>query len=191
MIKNWKEIKERKKNVPLLFIHTPKCGGSYVNTILKDLNIKRNGHRQATKKDLEQYITFTVIREPIERFESFLNYRLGDKRPRWDWPKYIRNAYRNKNITLNEIIKKFQEEDIHKLHPYKNLKYWTTNIDIIITIKELNSFLSFFGFEYNEKKYEKRNVSKKIRGTLNKESKEKIKKIFIEDIKLYRKLNFK
>ena len=185
MIKNWKEIEKRKKNYPLLFIHTPKCGGSYVNTILKDLNIKRNGHHQATNKDKERYITFTVVREPVERFESFLNYRLGEKRPRWDWPNYIRNAYRNKNITLNQIVTNFQEEDIHKLHPYKNLKFWTRNIDIIITVKQLHSFLSFFGFKYNIKKYEKRNVSKKIRGTFNKKSKEKIKNIFIEDINLY------
>ena len=71
-----KKIKEKYPNSSLTFIHTPKCGGTYVKEILKTLNIRNNGHRQATKND---GITFTVIRDPVARFESLLNYRLGEK----------------------------------------------------------------------------------------------------------------
>ena len=60
MIYDWKKIKE-KKGLKLVFIHTPKCGGSYVNSILRYVRIKRNGHFQATKELQEKYITFTVL----------------------------------------------------------------------------------------------------------------------------------
>lgn len=185
MIHRWKKVKEEKKNLKLVFIHTPKCGGSYVNSILRYLRIRRNGHVQATKELQEKYITFTVIREPVERFESFLNYRLGETTPRLDWPEYLNHVYSDKKISLNEIIKLFQKKDIFKLHPYKTLTYWTKNIDIIITMKELRPFLTFFGYRYNHKRFQKCNVSKKERGTLNKESIEKLKDIFKTDLELY------
>lgn len=188
MTNNWKEIKKEKKNLNLIFIHTPKCGGSYVSSILRDLGIKRDGHNQSNINLNKKYITFTVIREPIERFESFLNYRLGDKNPRNDWPEYLNYVYDNKNITLDEIVNNFQEKDIQKLYPYRTLQYWTKNVDIVITIKELKQLLSFFGYKYNEKKYEMRNVSKKERGKLNEKNKEKLKKIFRKDIEIFNKL---
>ena len=82
----WKIIKENKKNEELCFIHTPKCGGSYAGLILRDLGIKYKGHRRAKKND---GITFTIIRDPVKRFESLINYRLGESRPRNDWPKSL------------------------------------------------------------------------------------------------------
>ena len=185
MLYHWKKIKEEKKGLKLVFIHTPKCGGSYVNSILRYLRIKRNGHLQATKELQEKYITFTVIREPVERFESFLNYRLGEITPRSDWPEYLNHAFMNKSITLNEIIKLIQKKDIEQLHPYKTLEYWTENIDIIITMKDLRPLLTYFGYRYNNRRFKRCNISKRNRGSLNEESKEKVKEIFIDDLKLY------
>lgn len=184
MIYDWKKIKE-KKGLKLVFIHTPKCGGSYVNSILRYVRIKRNGHFQATKELQEKYITFTVIRDPVERFESFLNYRLGETTPRSDWPEYLDYVFMNKSITLNEIIKLIQKKDVEKLYPFKTLEYWTEHIDIIIRMKELRPFLTYFGYRYNNRRFKRCNVSKKNRGGLNKESKEKLKKIFKRDIELY------
>jgi len=185
MIYHWKKIKEEKKGLKLVFIHTPKCGGSYVNSILRYVRIKRNGHLQATKELQEKYITFTVIREPVERFESFLNYRLGEITPRSDWPEYLNHAFMNKSIRLNEIIKLIQKKDIEQLHPFKTLEYWTENIDIIITMNDLRPLLTYFGYRYNNRRFKRCNISKKNRGSLNEESKEKVKEIFIDDLKLY------
>lgn len=188
MIYHWKKIKEEKKGLKLVFIHTPKCGGSYINSILRYLRIKRNGHLQATKELQEKYITFTVIREPVERFESFINYRLGEITPRSDWPEYLDHVYNDKSITLNEIIKLIKKKDTEQLHPFKTLEYWTENIDIIITMKDLRPLLTYFGYRYNNRRFKKRNISKKNRGKLNEKSKEKIKEIFKNDIELYQNI---
>lgn len=40
------------KNKKMVFIHTPKCGGTYVSSILSHLNIKNNGHEQAILKNV-------------------------------------------------------------------------------------------------------------------------------------------
>ena len=98
------------KKKELVFIHTPKCAGSYVSTILSHLKIKNNAHKQATPND--KYIYFTVIRDPVERFESLLNYRLGEKKPRRDWPKKLSYVYKDKNINLNEIVSKMTDNEI-------------------------------------------------------------------------------
>ena len=106
----------------LVFIHTPKCAGSYVSNILSHLKIKNNGHKQATPDN--KYIYFTVIRNPIERFESLLNYRLDEKNPREDWPKHLSYVYYDKNINLDEIISKMTDIEILGFSPYKTIDYW-------------------------------------------------------------------
>ena len=60
-----------KPKAKLCFIHIPKCGGPYAEQILKDLKIRNKFHKQATKND---GLTFTIIRNPVDRFESLLNY---------------------------------------------------------------------------------------------------------------------
>lgn len=181
----WKKIKDKFPKSKLIFIHTPKCGGTYVITILKKLGIKNKGHVQATKQDS---ITFTVIREPVARFESLLNFRLGEKRPRHDWPRQLRGAYHNKSITLNQIVNKMRPLQIKRFYPYQSLVYWSKNIHIFITIDKLQDFLRFFGYSYHPDEFKKQNVSKKVRGTLNDKSIKKLEKIFAKDIELYKKV---
>ena len=84
-INYWNNIRKRKHDKPLRFVHTPKCGGSFTSNILKKLDINNNFHKQASKQDITNSITFTVIRHPVERFESLLNYRLSEPCPRNDW----------------------------------------------------------------------------------------------------------
>jgi hypothetical protein len=175
-------IKKQKKN-KLIFIHTPKCAGTYVSKILLDLNITNKEHTLAKKTD---EINFTVIRHPVERFESLLNYRLTDEKPREDWPKHLDYVYNDKNIDLNFIIDQMSDKDILGFNPYKSLTFWAQNVDIFLLISELKEFLSMFGYDYDESKYTKVNVSNKNRGTLNQKNKQRIAKLYENDMKLFR-----
>jgi hypothetical protein len=184
-IHSFEELKEsiENKNKELVFIHTPKCGGSYVSTILSHLKIKNNGHEQAMPNN--KYIYFTVIRNPVERFESLLNYRLGEKNPRNDWPKHLQYVYRDTNIKLDEIISKMTDEEILNFSPYNTINYWIKNVDIIITLDNLPKMLEYFGYKYNIDLFEKINVSKKIRGKINQSNNDRITNIFNNDFEIY------
>lgn len=182
----WGEIKGRKQNAPLTFIHTPKCGGTYAISILTHLGIKNKGHNLATKTD---GITFTIIRDPVERFESLMNYRLDEEAPRRDWPKSLRHVYNNNDSTnLNIIVKNMTDKDILEFYPYKTLSYWSKNIDIFITIDKLHDFLTFFGYEYDENDFSKKNVSTKTRGTLNSQLKQRLSKIYSNVVALFKNI---
>ena len=179
----WEKIRKLKKNKHLTFIHTPKCGGTFVNNILTKLNITSKGHKRAHPKN--DGITFTVIRNPIERFESLINYRLGEKKPRKDWPKSLNYVWNNKSVNLNKIVGKMTDKQILGFKAYRTLCYWSNNIDIFITIDKLEEFLSFFGYKIDIINFEKRNVSKKIRGTFNKVTKNRISKLYRKDMVLF------
>ncbi len=174
-----------KNNKKLIFIHTPKCGGSYVSSILSHLNISIKGHHQAKVND---GITFTVIRNPIDRFESLLNYRLNENEPRNDWPYNLQYAYSNKSVSLNEIVRKMTDRQILGFKPYNTLTYWTKNIDIIITLDNLPILLEYFGYTYDKNMFNAVNVSNKTRGKLNERNRNKIKYLYYNDVLLYNKV---
>ena len=183
----WEKIKKLKKNKHLTFIHTPKCGGTFVNNILTKLNITSKGHKQAHPKN--DGITFTVIRNPIERFESLLNYRLDEAEPRWDFPKLLHYVYNDKSISLNEIVDKMTDSDIVGFTScYKNLCYWSKNIDIFITIDKLEEFLSFFEYKIDIKEFPHKNISNKIRGKFNEATKKRISNLYSDDMVLFRRV---
>ena len=190
--KLWSHICENKNN-KLIFIHIPKCGGTYASKILADLKIINNNHIPVHPKnhipanENENGITFTIIREPIERFESLLNFRLSMK-PLDDWPKHLYYVYDDINITLNEIVDQMSDGEILGFTPYKSLVYWTKNVDIIITIEQLQEFLNFFGYFYNPDNYNKENVSPKLRGKFNNKIKERLRKLYYNDVLLYNKI---
>jgi hypothetical protein len=179
----FEELIKKKNNKELVFIHTPKCGGSYVSNILSHLKIKNNGHTQATLNN--KYIYFTVIRNPVERFESLLNYRLDEKIPRNDWPKNLSYVYYDKNVSLDEIVSKMTDKEILGFSPYKTINYWIKNVDIIVTLDNLPKMLKYFGYEYDVNSFKSVNISNKIRGNINLQNKDRIKKLFNVDIKIY------
>jgi hypothetical protein len=178
------ELRETKKE--LIFIHTPKCGGSYVSSILSHLKIKNDGHKQAILDD--KYIYFTVIRNPVERFESLLNYRLDELKPRDDWPKYLSYVYSDKTVKLDEIISKMTDKEILGFSPYKTLNHYAKNVDIIITLDNLPKLLEYFGYTYDVNLFKPINVSNKKRGKINQENKDRIKNLFADDFELYNKV---
>jgi len=174
------KLKLENRDKPLIFVHTPKCGGTYVRSILKDLNIKNKGHHVAT---MNEGIHFTVIRHPVDRFESLLNYRLGRRGPREDWPKSLYSLYGSDTRTLNAIVDHMSDVEITSFMPYRSLTYWTQNVDICITIDELKEFLQLFGYTYDD--HTPKNVSIKTRGMLNDKNRERIKHLYRNDMTLF------
>ena len=182
----WKKIKESNPNKKLHFIHTPKCGGTYVRQICKKLNIihKNKGHQHLTQKS--PHITFTVIRDPVKRFESLLNYRLSIK-IRDNWPNHLRDVYDYPKIGLNTIVRHMSDKDITGFHPYHTLCYWGNHVNIFITIDKLHEFLTFFGYDYNPQEFVTKKVSQKTRGTFNNQTIARVSRIFQKDIAFYKK----
>ena len=176
------ELLNRKTSNNIIFIHTPKCGGTYVSSILKHLQIQNKRHFQATPNE---GITFTVIRDPVARFESLLNYRLDLKSPNVDWPPNLKYVYNNKGITLNQIVSKMTDKQILGFSPFKTLKYWTKNVDIIITMENLPKMMEYFGYTYDINSFQPKNVSSKTRGKLNERNINRLKRLYRDDIILY------
>ncbi len=176
------EVLKNKNNKELIFIHTPKCAGSYISNILSHLKIKNKGHNQAIQNE---GITFTVIRDPIRRFESLLNYRLNEGTPRADWPKRLSYVYINKTIQLNEVFSKMTDNEILSFLPFRTLTYWTKNVDIIITLENLPKMLEYFGYTYDINLFKPDNVSNKIRGVLNQQNRNRLIVLFKDDAVLY------
>jgi len=163
------------------FIHTPKCAGTYAGKFMELCQINNKFHQRANEND---DITFTIIRDPVERFESFLNYRLG-KGKSAGFPRKLKYCFTDQSVTLNEIINKLTQEDIISFDPYKTLVYWSHKVDLLITIDELEETLKLLGYDIDGHQFPKLNVSKKERGTINEENKEKLRNFYAEDIKLY------
>jgi len=196
MIPEWKKniiLKMKKEidecNNKLVFIHTPKCGGTYSSQYMSVCNIKNNGHNQAIKIDkevikIDKEVTFTIIRDPIKRFESFLNYRLGNNM-RDTFPDRLHYFFDDKSKTLNDIINEITYEDTLLFSPYKSLTHWSQNVDLLITIDELEETLKLLGYNIENYKFENLNVSVKERGTINDVNKQKLSKFYENDIKLY------
>ena len=193
-IRKWKKVQQRKSGAYIEYVHIPKTGGTFVKSVLSHTKIIPVGsntnatHMRATKK---KNINFTVIRHPVDRFESFLNFRLREERPRKDWSKNAKGAYKDKTISLNEIVGKMTRKEILSFRPFKTIKYYTRDVDIFITIDKLQEFLHFFGYKINIDDFGKKNVSPKTRGTLNAKTKRRIARIFRDDMKIYNGLKKK
>ena len=113
---------------------------------------------------------------------------MNEDKPRKEWPKNLNYIYKNKsNLRLNHVLKLMTDKDILGFrNAYGNLTDWI-NIDIFIKVDQLQRFLSYFGYDYNINDYKKANVSKKLRGTLDKSSKNRLRRLFQHDIDLYNK----
>jgi hypothetical protein len=187
-IPNWKmdiimKMKRRikKERRILTFIHIPKCAGSYAAQYIDNLHIINKGHHQATPFDK---FSFAIIRHPVDRLESLLNYRLNAPHPRGDWPRRLIDYHYDKSKTLNDVISNMNDSEIISFNPFKTLKYWTKNVRLLITIDEFLPTLKLF--EYNiDKLYPTKNISDKNRGKLSIENRDRIERIYNKDMEIY------
>ena len=85
--------------------------------------------------------------------------------------------YCNKKCVISMIMLVFV--------PYKTIDYQTKNVEIIETLENLSKILEDFGYKYNVNNYEAVNVSNKIRGKLNEENTDRVKRKFNKDVKIY------
>ena len=97
----------------------------------------------------------------------------------------------NKNTSLDEIVAKMTKTDILTFSPFKTITYYTKDIDIFITIDKLEKFLHFFGHKVNVDAFKKQNVSPKTRGTFSDKTRQRIARIYHDDMLLYNKLKRK
>ena len=166
----------------LKFIHIPKCAGSYASQYIEKLNIINKGHHRASIYDK---FSFTIIRNPVDRLISLLNYRLNAPHPRPDWPERLINFHYDKSKTLDDVISNMSDKEIISFSPYRTLKYWTENVKLLITIDEFLPTLKILGYNI-ETIFPPKNISDKNRGILNDENRMRIEKIYNEDMKIYK-----
>lgn len=182
MLPEWKKRMILKNfKLPLVFVHTPKCAGTYARNYLEQFGIRNLRHNKA--KGDEGYI-FTIIRDPVERFESLLNYRLGEERIREDWPKKLHYVYQDKSVNLNQIVEQMTDKQILGFTPYYSLLYWSENVNMFITVEEFIPFLELCGYKIT-KRYEAKNISKKERGVLNEECRNRVRELYKGDDQFY------
>ncbi len=182
MLPEWKKkIIQENRGKKVAFVHIPKCAGSFVNRYCHDLGIESLGHNLA-KNDKNTFY-FSVIRDPVTRFESFLNFRLG-LGMKFSFKKQLHHVFRNKSISLNQIVNKMNKSDFDRFKPYRTIQYWSKGCHLLITIHELFDFFHELGYE-NIKIYPKENVSPKLRGTFNPKIIQKIQNIYKKDLEIY------
>ena len=188
IINNYKqEITNGKK---LTFIHIPKCAGSFASQYMKLLNIPNKGHKLVESIPETDAIYFGIIRDPVDRFESLLNFALNLRRPPFRFPARLCTTYFDKSIQLNDFLNQMTDAEIADIKLYLTLTCWTKNIDLIITVDELEETLTLLGNVMPEDfaGFANKNVSKKDRGVLSDENRARIANIYSEDVQLFKNL---
>ena len=180
IIKKFERRIKRTKRIPI-FIHIPKCAGSYATQYIDYLRIFNNGHEQSSFYDK---LTFSIIRNPVDRFESLLNYRLSELHPRKDWPSHLNNLHYDKSKTLNDVLSNMTDKEILSFTPYKTLKYWTRNVQLLLTIDEFIPALKLMGYNI-DKEFPSINISNKTRGKLNEDNRMRLENLYKIDMAIY------
>lgn len=168
-----------------IFLHIPKTGGTTVKGLCKRYNIETCKHNLGVLSRKRRRMVFCVVRNPVDRFESFLNYRLGQLNIRPDWP--VRIAYRKKEMGLSKVLRRFKSPMITNLKPFRTLKNFVDVSNICFTIQEIPEAIAIMKCLDKVPKLGKANVSVKKRSPLNKASRDRIQRLFKKDMDIYEK----
>ena len=180
----------------LLFMHIPKTAGSYIEEVCKDAGIFLGKYDNRLKLNLQKkcnfwhlppkynkninfkkFITFAVLRDPIDRLISEYNYQKGKNKM-----KFSLNEYVDSLVKLNQY-----EYDCHLLPQSEFLTdYYGNEVQNIIRFDYLKQDLKYFFDKYGYTitiPNEKMNESNKTvsRDDLSIESELKIREYYKND----------
>ena len=202
---------------PLVFVHIPKCGGCFVGSVLAKLGAARVdrlnsadpgnvpgivdlGHRplsaltSAQQAKLASHETWTVVRHPVARLESLLNYRLDEAERAWkargpaayrgDWPQRLKSAPPAR-VDVDGLVKAMTDDELRAFRPYRTLKHYARGCKHKILIADLGRFLAHKGYPTDVSSFPRRNCSTRVRGELSPESKARIARVYADDVMFY------
>ena len=187
------------KYINALYIHIPKCYGTFISGNLITLGFERCNERNIMKKNKgtlqtiidtkkividDDTLIFTFIRDPIERFISGCNYCEKDINSIFKSHLSVKEHW---HILMPQI--KHLEIDGKNILKRKNLfigncneiqLYWN-KLMVLLTNRGLKNITNI---DWDKDK----NISKKINYTINDDTMINIKKVINEDIKMYNSL---
>lgn len=178
------------------FIHIPKNAGSAVFT---SLGLMPRSDTHATWFDLHEYKypSFAIVRDPVDRFLSCINFILTPK-SLWhnNYNPHI-DKYYVENMSFDEII-----AEVSKPYPVSKLKgicwlrqsYFICNnrgkimVDKLINYRNIESELNIWLTSIGRKKIDLKpvNVSHKFNKVCTKEQANMIYKIYDDDAAIYK-----
>lgn len=168
------------------FVHIPKCGGTAIKTMLNScshgivynlypFHKPATGHRRS----------FAVIREPARRFESFLNYRLGEGEPRKDWNWEGVPAW-GTVLDVAELLDTVPNETMRAFNPFlTQISYLHATTNILCSPSDVLPFLQRGNITCRAD-VQRENSATKHRGVLRVDQQERIRGVFWEDDQLWR-----
>lgn len=168
------------------FVHIPKCGGTAIKTMLNSCShgIVYNlypFHKPASGDRR----SFAVIREPARRFESFLNYRLGEDEPRKDWEWDGVPAW-GTVADVAELLDTVPNETMRAFSPFlTQISYLHTTTNILCSPSDVLPFLGRENITCRSD-VQRENSARKHRGALRADQHERIRGVFWEDDQLWR-----
>tara|TARA_B100000989_G_C19417842_1_gene417269 strand:- start:177 stop:788 length:612 start_codon:yes stop_codon:yes gene_type:complete len=188
------------------FIHIPKNGGTSIKTICSNNKHMIYRHHRCDVFNRKLPNTLIVIRNPIERFISAVNYSLQ----KWSHKENIKYLIRNKIDTPNKFVEiwmdknhkeysnlmklmKNEKQKIgNKMIEYKWTYYpqynWINNPKFVIVMDNLNEELRYFMDKYNIKgKIIQNNKTSSSHNILSEKSKKFLMKFYKKDIEIYNK----